>query len=252
VAGKKGAHGVKVRTEDLDALRRAGLFGVAYNTLEEGGLGLADSEVDCDPEATALEALAGKCGVCTERSYITYGALRMAGLKASSLYIEAPRAYLDEMGLPPEATHNSLIQQTKNKKILDPGLGRFDAESHYKEKSFRWVQESNREWLGFYYMLRANHYRNKNADEKLVEHYRKAQELNPNYFDISRNLAIALHNRAVDLMNDKKYPDALAKLNEARATLDSYLKKRPDDKRPLPIIKQIEETRKLLRDQFPE
>jgi len=192
ITGKRYAEGLRMPEEALNELRKANLSSIADKIYKEGGLGLADFKGDCKPEATALEALKQNCGMCTEFSYIMFAALKMAGLEAVSLYAEAPKAYLKKKGWPPDSTHNSLVLALKNKKrIIDPALGNADAEAHYKENSFKWVQESRREWLGFYYVLYAQHFmrdKENNINNAAFVFYKKARELNSNYYTINMNL----------------------------------------------------------------
>ena len=192
ITGKKGPAGLRAPEEAINELKKAKLTRIADQIMKEGGLGTADFKGDCNPEATALEALKKKCGMCTEFSYLMFAALKMAGLEALSLYAEAPKAYLEKKGWPPDSTHNSLLLALKNKKrIIDPALGNADAEAHYKENSFKWVQESRREWLGFYYVLYAQHFmqdKENNINNAAFVFYKKARELNSNYYTINMNL----------------------------------------------------------------
>jgi len=192
VAGKRDEKGVRVLGDNIDELRKAKLNAIVKMILKEGGFGLADINGDCDPEATALEALKKRCGMCTEFSYITYAALKMAGIETYSQYVEAPREYLIRKGWPPDAAHGSLVLVLNNKKrILDPGLGRANAEPHYHQNGFKWIQESRREWLGFYYALYASQVKQRVDDKALLELYRKARELNTNFYLINVSLGIS-------------------------------------------------------------
>jgi len=211
VAGKKDETGVKVFVDDIKELRRAKLGKIAEMILDEGGLGLADIKNDCDPEGTALEALKKKCGACTELSYVTHAALKMAGIETASLFVEAPPAYLIKKGWPPGTNHNSLVLELKNKKrIFDPGLKMANAEPEYRKESFTWVQETHREWLGFYYSLYATNVKAKVDEPTLLELYKKAKELNGNYYLTNLCLGVMHYNQGEIKLAIESFKKALA------------------------------------------
>jgi len=99
----------------------------------------------------------------------------------------------------------------KNKKrILDPGLKMANAEPEYRAESFRWVQETHREWLGFYYSLYATNVKSKVDERTLMGLYKKAKELNGNYYLINLCVGVMHYNKGEIKLAIESFTKALA------------------------------------------
>jgi tetratricopeptide (TPR) repeat protein len=154
-------------------------------------LGIGNFKNDCDPEATALEALTKKCGMCTEFTYILYAAFKLAGLAVAGLDVKAPPKYLEQKGLPPNAQHTALVLKLKKGfRIFDFDKGRSDAINHFRENKFIWVQVSEREMISMYYANLAFNICRGSGPADCLDAQRKAQELNPGHYRLNWNLGV--------------------------------------------------------------
>ena len=151
--GKKQA--VLVPSNIEVELKKEGLFDVVrYVVTNGGGLDLAYVEKDCTLEATALEALSGNCGLCTEKSEIVLALFKLAGLKARSLYVEPGEKALAVLKAPKGILHMSVSLEMPGgkRRIFDAGGDSSNAEPFYKKFEVTWwYEQTGVELLASYY-----------------------------------------------------------------------------------------------------
>ncbi|NQU16699.1 MAG: tetratricopeptide repeat protein [Candidatus Saganbacteria bacterium] len=182
-------------------LRGAGLEAIVWYLMRFGGLGRKGIKNDCELEATALEALKKRCGLCSETSSIVYAAFKRAKLRVGFLYGVFSQAGRKKMNPEPQAGMHLSIKLFINKKIryfestIEYDASKYKLETIYKGVFDLWFQVSNREFLAMYYLSLAVEYSKKGELDLAIAAFKRGINIYPNFAAVYYDLGIYYVNK---------------------------------------------------------